>query len=679
MWANKLFRSLRFRVTVAVLLPLLVLLLALSYGQYVSYRTLLLQNVQLSATNTGDIIKASLQDAMFANNLSMVQQIMDAIVDERGVQGLFVLDKQGQVALTAANSATGDTFGVSSATCQDCHGQSQVRWNESMVLTAHRVQVFRNANAIENGPGCQQCHGSQSAITGVLIVDFPMAPVQAQLATYRGHSLLFSAGSIAIVLLVVNLVTSRMVLGRLERFVKEIGRVNKGDLDAQVVDERADEIGELARSFNQMTEGLRGKAALEASLQQHTQQLQAQTNRLSTLNVIAATVSQSLNLKEVLDGALGKVLELLDLKAGWIVLHNPQTEELTMATALGMPAEVALAHVQCAWDQGTCAQVLDIGRARVFRGVTEHPCPTAEYFAKEGLVFRACVPIASKDRVLGVMSLVGRTSDDPASLSEGTLEMLEAIGLQIGIAVENARLYEELRREEVLRRRLLERLMTVQEEEHRRIALELHDQTGQSLTSLIIKLSGLAEAKSLAEVHAHIQELRDIIAQILQEVHDLALELRPSVLDDLGLLPALRHLRKTYEDTFHIRVDLEAFGFETKRLSPDVETALFRIVQEALTNVVKHAQAQSVSVLLEHLGSSVKLIVEDDGVGFDVAGVTALNPPEKLGLYGMRERALVLGGTFTVESTPGTGTAIFVEIPLPEGAKSDGQDTPVGS
>jgi signal transduction histidine kinase len=257
--------------------------------------------------------------------------------------------------------------------------------------------------------------------------------------------------------------------------------------------------------------------------------------------------------------------------------------------------------------------------------------------------------------------------------------MLEAIGLQIGIGVENARLYEELRHEEVLRRRLLERVMTVQEDEHRRIALELHDQTGQSLTSLIIKLSGLAEAKSLAEVHAHIQDLRGAVAQILKEVHDLALELRPSVLDDLGLLAALRNLRKGYEDSFHIPVDLEALGFEAERLSAEVETALFRIVQEALTNVAKHAQAHSVSVLLEHLGSSVKLIVEDDGVGFDVASVTTSNPPEKLGLYGMRERALLLGGTLTVESTPGMGTAIFVEIPLPEGAKSDGQDTPVGS
>jgi signal transduction histidine kinase len=469
-----------------------------------------------------------------------------------------------------------------------------------------------------------------------------------------------------------------MVLSRLERFVKAIGRVSEGDLDEQVVDEHADEIGELARSFNQMTEGLRGKVALEQSLQGQTEQLQAQTNRLSTLNVIAATVSQSLNLKQILDSALDKVLELLHLQAGWIVLQNPQTEELTMAAAHGLPEEVALAHVRCAWDQGACAQVLDIGRARIFRGEMEPLCPTAAYFAQEGLIFRACIPVTSKDRVLGVMSLVGHTSNRPESLGDDTLEMLEAIGLQIGVAVENARLYEELRREEVLRRGLLERVMTVQEEEHRRISLELHDQTGQSLTSLIIKLSSLAEAKSLTEVHAHLQELRDAVAQILHEVHDLALELRPSVLDDLGLLAALRHLRKGYEDSIHIPVDLEALGFENERLSPEVETALFRIVQEALTNVAKHAQARSISVLLEHVGSSVKLIVEDDGVGFDVARVTTSSPSEKLGLYGMRERALALGGTLTVESTPGMGTAIFVEIPLSEGDRSHGQDPPAG-
>jgi len=278
------------------------------------------------------------------------------------------------------------------------------------------------------------------------------------------------------------------------------------------------------------------------------------------------------------------------------------------------------------------------------------------------------------------MSLVGDSSNDLQDLSEDTLEMLTAIGRQIGIAVENASLYEELREKEVLRRQLLERLISVQEEERKRIARELHDQTGQPLTSLIMTLRVLEGASTAADARAHIEDLRDTVAQILKRVHDLALELRPSVLDDLGLLAGLRHHVGRFEHRFRLPVDLQVLGLEGHRLPPEAETALYRIVQEALTNVARHAQAHNVSVLLERRSSSVMLIVEDDGIGFDVTSVMGSRLHEKnLGLYGMRERASLLGGTLTVESTPGTGTAVFVEIPLRRGESDHEEDPRTGS
>jgi len=193
------------------------------------------------------------------------------------------------------------------------------------------------------------------------------------------------------------------------------------------------------------------------------------------------------------------------------------------------------------------------------------------------------------------------------------------------------------------------------------------------LASLIITLGVLAEATSLAEVKTHVPELRAMASQILQDVHDLALELRPSVLDDLGLLPALRHLHKEYQDRFRLPVDLQVLGLDGGRLPSEMETALYRIVQEALTNVARHADAHSVSVLLEKRNASVKLIVEDDGHGFDVVDVMSTHSRDRLGLYGMRERASLLGGTLTIESS-GKGTAIFVEIPLNVKRNGNGQD-----
>jgi signal transduction histidine kinase len=263
--------------------------------------------------------------------------------------------------------------------------------------------------------------------------------------------------------------------------------------------------------------------------------------------------------------------------------------------------------------------------------------------------------------------------------TEGAQDLLTAVGRQIGVAVENASLYGELRRTERLRRQLMERAIELQEEERRRIARELHDQTSQRLTSVLMTLGILAEAKSLEETRAHVSDLRAAVGQTLEEVHDLALELRPRLLDELGLVAALRHDLGEFRDRFHIPIDLQVVGLDRGRLPSRVETALYRIAQQALVNVARHAHAQNVGVLLEDRGSLVVLIVEDDGVGFDVEEVMGSHVQQtNLGLYGMRERASLLGGRLTIESTLGGGTSVFAEIPLEREERSSDQDPTVG-
>jgi len=492
--------------------------------------------------------------------------------------------------------------------------------------------------------------------------------VESQMASYVRSRVILSVSTLIVILLVSDLMLSRVVVGRLTQFLKVVKQVSPGNLDARVTIGGHDEIAELAAAFNRMTE-----------------ELQRQTEKLSTLNTLAVTVGQSLNLEEVLHTALREVLDLTRLETGWINLRDeadklrPEGGRSRMAASLGLPEGAALAHADCTWDQCICAGVFGSGRPQVFRIEQRPPCPAAEYLQTEGLAFRACVPLKSKDLVLGVMSLAGDASSSPWMFAEDSLEMLTAIGRQIGVAVENASLYEELHQKEMLRRQMLERMITLQEDERRRIARELHDQTGQRLTSTIMTLGLLEETIRTPEGRAYVRDVRDTAAQILKEIRDLALVLRPSVLDDLGLLAALRHCLKGYQSRYRLLVDLQVLGLDGKRLPPEVETALFRITEEALTNVVQHAQARSVTVLLEHRGSSVMLIVEDDGKGFDVARVMNTRPHEgNLGLYGMRERVSLLGGTLTIESTPGRGTAVFVRIPL-EGKEGErGEDSPAG-
>ncbi len=223
---------------------------------------------------------------------------------------------------------------------------------------------------------------------------------------------------------------------------------------------------------------------------------------------------------------------------------------------------------------------------------------------------------------------------------------------------------EDLRRErEALRRQLLERVIRAQEEERRAIARELHDSTSQYLSSLMMGLRALANTTDSPLVRQQAEELRQIAAQTLEDVHRLAVQLRPAILDDLGLKAALEHLCHEWQHRVGVAVDL-LVHLPRERLPEAVETALFRIVQEAMTNVARHAQASQVSLLIECRDGAVIAIIEDDGRGFDP---NTVDRRQHLGLLGMRERAALLGGQMEIESREGQGTSIFVRIPIDGG------------
>ncbi|MGQ9599827.1 MAG: ATP-binding protein [Anaerolineae bacterium] len=237
---------------------------------------------------------------------------------------------------------------------------------------------------------------------------------------------------------------------------------------------------------------------------------------------------------------------------------------------------------------------------------------------------------------------------------------------------------EEVQRKEAMRGQLLQKIITVQEEERKRIARELHDQTGQALTSLLVGLRTLEDEPNHP---ARLQELKAIVTDTLDGVRNLALELRPSVLDDLGLVPALQRYVRTCATRHQLAVDFQTVALDGLRLPAPVETALYRIVQEALTNIIRHAHARQVSLLLEVREGAVVAIVEDDGCGFAVDSLWYELPGEhRLGLHGMRERAELLGGTLTIESVPGAGTTVVVELPLSEEQRGyDGQRADPGA
>lgn len=227
-----------------------------------------------------------------------------------------------------------------------------------------------------------------------------------------------------------------------------------------------------------------------------------------------------------------------------------------------------------------------------------------------------------------------------------------------------------------MREELLDRVMTAQEEERLRIARELHDETSQAITSLVMRLHALEGTDDLEAIRARTSELRAVANRTLADLHRLVLELRPRALDELGLVPAVRRYTADFSAKFGIPVDLQTVGPEEMRLPVRVEVCLYRIIQESLTNVARHARPSQVSVVLDLRPRQVAAVIEDNGAGFDPADALRRHGDAyALGLHGMRERATLAGGVLEIESAPGSGTAVFVKIPLPAGEGGVGGET----
>ncbi|HYM92154.1 MAG TPA: histidine kinase, partial [bacterium] len=283
----------------------------------------------------------------------------------------------------------------------------------------------------------------------------------------------------------------------------------------------------------------------------------------------------------------------------------------------------------------------------------------------DGLLHAGLVgePLVIQGRRIGTLWL----DPGPTGFTEGNPTLVSIIASQVAVAVENAKLYEEVRDRGALRRQLLERIVTAQEEERHRIARELHDEIGQALTALVMQLGAITAAPPLdaAALRNRLAGIREMTSQTIGEVRRLMLNLRPAVLDDLGLVPAIRWYAEAYLRPAGVEARVSVVGLEEhQRLPGHLELVAFRLTQEALTNVLRHARATHVTITLERKNGTLALSISDNGCGFDVEKRRMPGQRGGWGLVGMRERAALLGGSVAVTSHPGHGTHVTVMIPI---------------
>jgi signal transduction histidine kinase len=368
------------------------------------------------------------------------------------------------------------------------------------------------------------------------------------------------------------------------------------------------------------------------------------SQQLESLNEIGGALVAELELGPLLDLVATRLRELIGARVVAIAL--PAGAELRIAAADGESMADLAAFNLLERDSKT-GRVLERGRSERIDSLLEDPEVNQDVTRRLGASTGLYVPLLARERPIGVLVAHDKLGPDPR-FSSADLRLAEQFANRAAIAVD---LSQRVARD------ALRRVVSGQELERRRLARELHDETGQALTSILLGLRAVEEAGGPDEMRTAASDLRELVVGTLQDVRRLAVQLRPKALDDFGLAPALERLGQTFSEATNIRVDLEA-QLGDERLPPEVETTLYRIVQEALTNIVKHAEASRVSILLVRRGSSATAVIEDDGRGFDPT--TARE--DGLGLLGMRERVELHDGRLTVESEPGGGTTLVAEV-----------------
>jgi signal transduction histidine kinase len=375
------------------------------------------------------------------------------------------------------------------------------------------------------------------------------------------------------------------------------------------------------------------------------------SSQLESLHEVGNALATETDIDRLLDLVARRLRDLLDARLVAVLLPAGADDLRFVAVAFagGEGTAGELLGETMSRASSKSGKVFALGHSERSDSVLDDPEVDHEIMRRFGARSGLWVPLIARSRTIGLIAAHDKLGPD-ARFSDNDVRLAETFASRAALAVDMS---------QRIARDALRRVVDAQELERRRLARELHDETGQALTSILLGLKTLEETIEGDGSSAAIGDLRELVVATLQDVRRLAVELRPKVLDDFGLVPALERLTETFAEQTGILVRFES-GLGGERLLPEVETALYRIVQESLTNIVKHARAQTISIAVTRKPGAVVVVVEDDGHGFDPANVREGG----FGLEGMRERVGLLDGRLQLESGEGTGTTLVAEVPI---------------
>lgn len=494
---ERILHSLRFKSTLAITITLVLIFSGYTALRFESHRELDLQEAQNQVAQANNLIQATLHHAMLTDDLTDLTSIIDNVGQQRGVSGIYLLDSDGRIRFSHPGQVPNsqDESKNNPAISIDRTSVPASSSNGTLLTLRDGDQVLRSTNLIANQASCYACHDSRQAVLGYLVTDLALTETNRQLALDLQGNIFTGLVTILIIVVAINFLLGRSVLGKLEQFAPILQHFGQGDLSQRLPLQGNDEIGQLAAAFNRTAESLQARER------------------------------------------------------------------------------------------------------------------------------------------------------------------------------ENARLYQQLVEKEAARTGLLHKVIVAQEDERKRLARELHDDFSQALTALSVTVQSAVETvpSSLPALQHRLQSMQELTTNTLGEASRWIQDLRPRVLDELGLVPAIRSYAETRLEPSGGQVQIQAHDFK-EPLPPEIEITLFRVIQEALSNIARHAHARNILIRLDLYESGIVVAhVEDDGIGFVPAKfLHATDGLKGMGLLDMRERVALLGGTLTIDSTPGRGTRIRAEVPWKE-------------
>ena len=421
------------------------------------------------------------------------------------------------------------------------------------------------------------------------------------------------------------------------------------------------------------------QSASSVSFESNLQDLEDKTKKpyreLLALSRVSAAVSGLWDLDAILVVALDTMLEIMNGTIGGILLIDEQTQTLSYRVYRGLSDKYA-EEMHLKMGEGIAGRVAQTGKSVLVEDISTDPrAAWLTLISTEGLKAFISVPLRAKDTVLGVLNVA---SHSPHHFTQDDMHLLHTIGDQVGVAIEQAELYDRLRKERENYRRLARHMLIAQEEERGRVARELHDETSQSLTGLSLNMQALlsiANASDFGDAtfKAKLEQAHNITLQLNSEINKIMKSLRPTALDSLGLGPAIHQFAENRLQPLGINVSVKQEGME-ERLPSEVEFGLYRIAQGSIANIALHSQARNAVVSLGCNSYELTMQIEDDGKGFDASRPIEVDESGRgRGLFGMKERASLLSGACDIQSQPGKGTRIMVKVPL-YWSKADAKD-----